>query len=122
MREQDAKDFCRQLDSIDELVDEINTDGSAVISAPSDMADVLERMASKFGEIAGAAPTTELEAAFQAGHRMLSGTAAKLRKFPPDANVAEAARFSAEALAQVEDFGPVVLKFRREHCEADGAA
>jgi hypothetical protein len=53
---------------------------------------------------------------------MLGGTAAKLREFPPDAKVVEAVAFSGEALALVEELAPVVLQFRREHCEQDDTA
>jgi hypothetical protein len=121
MNAEEAAAFCRQLDSIDELVDEINSDGSAEISGPADMAFVLERLAGKFGEVAGAAPTDKLTEAFQAGHDMFSDTASKLREFPPDAKVAEAAELSNRALARVEEVAPAVLEFREQHCEGNAA-
>ncbi len=119
MNAEEAAAFCRQLDSIDELVDEINSDGSAVISEPADMAFVLERLAGKFNEVANAAPTDELTEAFQAGHSMFSETASKLREFPPDAKVTEAAELSSRALARVGDVAPAVLEFRKKHCEGN---
>jgi len=117
-----AAAFCRQLDSIDELVDEINNDGSAVISEPADMAVVLERLALKFGEVTEAAPTDELKEAFRAGHSMFSETASKLREFPPDAKVTEAAELSGQALARVEELAPAVQEFRETYCESSGDA
>ena len=122
MNTEEAAAFCRQLDSIDELVDEINSDGSAVISEPADMAFVLERLASKFGEVTEAAPTDELTEAFRAGHNMFSETASKLREFPPEAKVTEAAEISSQALARVGDLAPAVLEFREKHCEGSGDA
>jgi hypothetical protein len=116
-----ASDFCQQLDSIDDLVDEINSDGSTIIEKPADMAAVLERLASKFGEIRDAAPTPELLDACDAVHAMLDGTAVRLREFPPDAKVEEAAEYSGKALAKVQEFAPAVLAFRREHCEGNVA-
>jgi hypothetical protein len=118
MNAEEAAAFCRQLDSIDELVDEINSDGSAVISGPADMAFVLERLASKFDEIVEAAPTDELSEAFRAGHDMFRETASKLREFPPEAKVTQAAELSSQALAQVEKLAPAVMKFREKHCES----
>jgi hypothetical protein len=114
-----ASGFCQQLDSIDDLVDEINSDGSTVIEKPGDMAAVLERLASKFGEVRDAAPTPELLDACEAVREMLDGTAARLREFPPDAKVEEAAEYSGRALAQVQELAPAVLAFRREHCEGN---
>lgn len=122
MNAEKAAAFCRQLDSIDELVDEINSDGSAVISEPADMAFVLERLASKFDDVAGEAPTDELKDAFRAGHSMFSETAGKLREFPPEAKVTEAAELSSQALGRMEELAPTVLKFREMHCEGNGDA
>lgn len=122
MNAEEAAAFCRQLDSIDELVDEINSDGSAEISEPADMAFVLERLASKFDEVAGEAPTAELREAFRAGHSMFSETATKLREFPPEAKVTEAAELSGHALTRMEELGPAVLEFRKTHCEGNGDA
>lgn len=122
MNAEKAAAFCRELDSIDELVDEINSDGSAVISEPADMAFVLERLASKFGEVAEAAPTDMLKEAFRTGHSMFSETASKLREFPPEARVIEAAELSSQALARVEDLAPAVLEFRETYCEGSGDA
>jgi hypothetical protein len=122
MNAEKAAAFCRQLDSIDELVDEINSDGSAVISEPADMASVLERLASKFGEVTEAAPTDGLKEAFGAGHSMFSETANKLREFPPGAKVTEAAELSSQALARVEELAPVVREFRETYCEGSGDA
>lgn len=112
-----ANAFCKQLDSIDELVDQINTDGSAEISVPADMAIVLERLAAKFNEVAHAAPTDALKGAFQEGSSMFSETASKLREFPPEAAVTEAAEISARALARVQELAPPVLEFREKYCE-----
>jgi hypothetical protein len=112
-----ASYFCGQLDSIDDLIDEINSDGSTVIEKPGDMAAVLERLAAKFGEVRDAAPTPELLEACEVAWEMLAGAAAKLREFPPDAKVEEAAEFSGQALAKIQEFAPAVLAFRREHCE-----
>ena len=117
MNPEEAKAFCRELDSIDDLIDEINSDGSTEISVPADMALVLERLARKFGEVADAAPTDELAEAFQAAHNMFSETAEKLREFPPEAKVVEAAELSSRALARVQDLAPAVLDFREKHCE-----
>jgi hypothetical protein len=117
-----AKDFCRQLDSIDDLIDQINCDGSTVIEKPADMAAVLERLALKFGEVRDAAPTPELLDAFEAACEMLDGTAVRLREFPPEAKVEEAAEYSGQALAKVQEVAPAVLAFRREHCEGNTAA
>lgn len=64
-------------DSIDELVDLINSDGSAVISEPADMSGPLDRLAVKFSEVADAAPTDELAEAFRAGSSMFRETAGK---------------------------------------------
>ncbi len=86
------------------------------------MAFVLERLASKFGEVTEAAPTDQLEEAFRAGHSMFSETASKLREFPPGAKVTEAAELSSRALARVEEFAPVVLEFRETYCEGSGDA
>lgn len=122
MNAEEAAAFCRQLDSIDELVDEINSDGSAVIAEPADMAFVLERLASKFGEVAEVAPTDELTEAFRAGHSMFSETASKLREFPPEAKVTEAAELSSQALARIEELAPAVLEFREKYCEDSGQA
>jgi len=116
-----AADFCQQLDSIDDLVDEINSDGSTVIEKPGDMAALLERLAWKFGEVRDAAPTPELLDACEAVCEMLDGTAMRLREFPPDAKVEEAAEYSGQALAKVQEFAPAVLAFRREHCEGNDA-
>lgn len=116
MNAEEAAAFCRQLDSIDELVDEINSDGSAVISEPADMALVLERLASKFSEVTEAAPTDELTEAFRAGHSMFNETASKLREFPPEVKVTEAAELSSQALARVDDLAPAVLEFREKYC------
>lgn len=117
-----AAAFCRQLDSIDDLVDDINSDGSTVIEKPGDMAALLERLASRFGEVREAAPTPELLDACRAVYEMLDGTASRLREFPPDAKVEEAAEYSGRALAKVQEFAPAVLAFRREYCEQDDAA
>jgi hypothetical protein len=122
MYSKQASEFCRQLDSIDGLIDEINSDGSTVIERPGDMAAVLERLASKFGEVRDAAPTPELLDACEAAREMLDGTAVRLREFPPDAEVEEAAEFSGQALEKVQEFAPAVLAFRREHCEGNAAA
>jgi hypothetical protein len=122
MNADEAAAFCRSLDSIDELVDEINSDGSAVISEPADMAFVLERLALKFGEVAEGAPNDELQEAFRAGHSMFSETASKLREFPSEAKVTEAAQLSGQALASVEELAPAVLEFRRMYCEGSGGA
>lgn len=116
-----ASHFCQQLDSIDDLVDEINSDGSTVIEKPGDMAAVLERLASKFREVRDAAPTPEMLDACEAVREMLDGTAARLREFPPDAKVEEAAEYSGRALAKVQELAPAVLAFRREHCEGNAA-
>lgn len=120
MKIEDAKAFCRELDSIDELVDQINSDGSAGISEPADMAVPLERLATKFSEVADAAPTDELAKAFRAGGNMFSETASKLREFPPEAAVAEAAEISTRALARVEELTPPVMEFREKYCEGSG--
>lgn len=117
-----ASEFCRQLDSIDDLIDEINSDGSTVIEKPGDMAAVLERLALKFGEVRDSAPTPELLGAFEAACEMLNGTAVRLREFPPEGKIEEAAEYSGQALAKVQEFAPAVLAFRREHCEGNGAA
>lgn len=117
-----ASEFCRQLDSIDDLIDEINSDGSTVIESPGDMAAVLERLALKFGEVRDAAPTPELLDACEAAREMLDGTAVRLREFPPGAKVEEAAEFSGQALEKVQEFAPAVLAFRHEHCEGNAAA
>lgn len=120
MKAEEAKAFCRELDSIDELVDQINSDGSAVISEPADMFGPLDRLAAKFSEVADAAPTDELAEAFRAGSSMFSETASKLREFPPEAAVTEAAELSTQALARVEELTPPVREFREKYCE--GAA
>jgi hypothetical protein len=121
MKAEEAQVFCKKLDSIDELVDQINSDGSATISEPADMSVPLERLAAKFSEVADAAPTAEIAEAFQEAQRMFSETASKLREFPPDAAVAEAVELSTHALARVQDLAPAVVEFREEHCEGSGA-
>lgn len=43
MTPEEAAAFCRLLDSIDELIDELNRDGSTVISRPADMNKISPR-------------------------------------------------------------------------------
>lgn len=52
---------------------------------------------------------------------MMAGTASRLREMPPDAKVFEAEEFSSEGLREVQMLAPVILEFRREHCESDAA-
>lgn len=123
MRAGGAQAFCRELDSIDELVERINSDGSTVISEPADMAGPLERLATKFGAVAEEAPTDELEEAFRGAESMFRETALKLREFPPEAAVTEAAQLSTNALARLQEFAPAVLEFRAKYCnDADRRA
>jgi hypothetical protein len=65
----------------------------------------------KFGEVRDAAPTPELLDAFEAACEMLDGTAVRLREFPPEAKVEEAAEYSGQALAKVQEVGPVFSRF-----------
>jgi hypothetical protein len=122
MKAEDARAFCTELDSIDELVEQINSDGSTVISEPADMAGPLDRLAAKFSEVADAAPTDELAEAFRGAYSMFSDTASKLREFPPEAAVAEAAELSTHALAHVEELAPAVTEFRQTYCEGNDHA
>lgn len=117
MKTEEAKAFCRELNSIDELVYLINSDGSAVISEPADMSGPLDRLAVKFSEVADAAPTDELAEAFRAGSSMFRETAGKLREVPPEVAVTEAAELSTQALARVEELTPPVREFREKYCE-----
>ncbi len=116
MRSEEARAFCRELDSIDELVGQINSDGSTVISAPADMAGPLERLADKFGEVAEAAPNDDLDEAFRRAESMFRKTAHKLREFPPEAAVEGAIGLSGNAWARMEEFAPAVMDFREKHC------
>lgn len=113
-----AKRFCEALDTIDDLVDQINREG-AVIEVPADLGRILSRLGERFGAVAEAAPTPNLEEAMLTAATTFNDAAETLLHDPPLVGVERAQEIYAEAMGGIEDAGADVSVFRAEHCSGD---
>jgi hypothetical protein len=113
---EEAQRFREALDSIDDLVDEINADGPVVVEEPADMGRVLLLLGRKFNEVADLAPD-HLEAGVRsAATTFLDAAQALFDTGPPEMSVDKANRIYDEAMGGIEEAGAAVREFKEEHC------
>jgi hypothetical protein len=114
----DPQTFCEALASIDDVVDEINSDGPVVVEKPSDMGAVLGTLGRKFDEVAEAAPDKELEDALRDAATMFLNGAARLNSNdPPVESVSDAVAIYEQAMGGVLEAGARVKAYREKHCD-----
>lgn len=116
----DAERFCKALDSIDDIVDQINAEGAAV-NVPADMGGILARLADGFRAAAGDAPTPSLRDSVVLAADMFTDASRTHLADPPLAGIAGAQAIYAETMGEIErNAGPEVMAFRKAYCDGNG--